>query len=57
MSDYYTKDTVLDAVDSIKYRRGTTDLGYAINYTLDKSLTPKAGARDGVQKVRQSVFF
>ena len=51
MSDYETKTAVLDAVNDISYRKGRTDLGYAINYTVDNSLTQEAGARDGVGKV------
>ena len=57
MSDYDTKVAVLDAVDNIYYRKGRTDLGHAINYTIENSLTKNAGARDGVGKVCYNTYL
>ena len=52
LNQYFTKDSVLDAVDDVTYKKGKTQIGKALNFTRKFSLTNAAGARPLVTKVR-----
>uniref|UniRef100_H2XPS3 VWFA domain-containing protein n=1 Tax=Ciona intestinalis TaxID=7719 RepID=H2XPS3_CIOIN len=51
MADYFTKTSILGAIDDIVYKKGRTSIGEAINFTRVNSFTPAAGARSFVKKV------
>ena len=51
LNQYFTKSSVLDAIDDVVYKKGRTNIGLAINYTREVSLVEEAGARPDVIKV------
>uniref|UniRef100_A0A8C6NAI8 Uncharacterized protein n=1 Tax=Melopsittacus undulatus TaxID=13146 RepID=A0A8C6NAI8_MELUD len=51
LSTYSTKDQVLDAVRSLRYKGGNTFTGLALTHVLEQNLKPDAGARLEAEKL------
>ncbi|NXL27172.1 COKA1 protein, partial [Glaucidium brasilianum] len=51
LSAYSTRDQVLDAVRSLRYKGGNTFTGLALTHVLEKNLKPEAGARLEAEKL------
>ncbi|NWS37142.1 COKA1 protein, partial [Probosciger aterrimus] len=51
LSTYSTRDQVLDAVRSLRYKGGNTFTGLALTHVLEQNLKPDAGARLEAEKL------
>ena len=52
LNQYFTQQSLFEAIDDVAYMKGNTYIGKAMNFTREFSLVESAGARPYVKKVK-----